>query len=360
MAMDTMMLARRRLLAAAAGAAWLAVGGPAWAQADWSRVAVPAYSPADILRGLHRFWTVPRAQAFTDRAQSLVQSLGALAQGQGGLPAARAAWAEAMLAWERLSAVSLGPLIERRSARQIDFAPTRPALIERAIQAQPRGPAAMESIGTPAQGLPALEWLLWTRPLAQDPAAHGYAIEVAGAVLREAQALLAGLQRLAERDTGASEEVAGEAIAGLGEFVNQWVGGLERLRWAHMEKPLRAGRAELPRAASGRTVDSWMAQWEALRTLAVFDAASGGVPAPGEGLVPLETCLRARGLNLLADKLARQAGRVSDSLRNLPRTPTLARLGGATRAMAALKTLAEAELASSLDVSLGFSDADGD
>ena len=73
-------LRRRRLLAAAGGLACLALSGPARAQADWARVAVPAYAPADILQGLHAFWSVPQAQAFADRAQALLDALRALEQ----------------------------------------------------------------------------------------------------------------------------------------------------------------------------------------------------------------------------------------------------------------------------------------
>ena len=74
--------------------------------------------------------------------------------------AAHLQWQATTHAWERLSSVAVGPLITRRSQRQIDFSPTRPSLIERAIQSGPAGQQAMERIGTPAKGLPALEWLL--------------------------------------------------------------------------------------------------------------------------------------------------------------------------------------------------------
>jgi predicted lipoprotein len=266
---DIPLVRRRALLlrglAAVAGAGAL---GPAWGQADWARVAVPAYGSGDVVRGLYRFWSLPRADDFVAAAQALVAALRGLAEAPAASAApaallgpARARWRAAMLAWERLSAVSVGPLIERRSARQIDFTPTRPALIERAIQAQPQGAEAMERIGTPAQGLPALEWLLWTRPPTSGSPAARYALEVASAVEREALALQAALRTLGERDWADAGE---EAVAGLNEFINQWVGGLERLRWAHMEKPLRAGTpGELPRAASGATAESWAAQWEA-------------------------------------------------------------------------------------------------
>ncbi len=357
---------RRQWLVAAGGMAGLVLGGPLWAQGGRSRRDVPAYAPADIVHGLHAFWSVPRAEAFTVRTQALFEALRALdalapsgaASARAELEAARVAWIVAMLAWERLSAVGLGPLVERRVARRIDFAPARPSLIEHAIQTQPQGPAAMERIGTPAKGLPALEWLLWVRPetLAPGSAASRYAVEAAAALLREAQALQTGFQDLATRTLSDT----GEAAAGLGEFVNQWVGGLERLRWAHMEKPLRARGTELPRAASGQTVDSWSAQWTALRALAVWDPEEGPMPSPGHGLVPLENCLRARRLTAHADALVQHVGLVTRRLQAVRGTPTLARVQGATQAMAVLRRWAETRLAPALDVSLQFSDADGD
>ena len=82
--------------------------------------------------------------------------------------------------------MAVGPLLTRRSQRQIDFSPTRPALTERAIESEPAGLQAMERIGTPAKGLPALEWLLWTQPVAPGSAACRYAAEVALDIEREA------------------------------------------------------------------------------------------------------------------------------------------------------------------------------
>ena len=67
---------------------------------------------------------------------------------QAALQQARTAWRSTAGQWEALSAVAIGPVIARRTQRAIDFAPTRPALIDKAIQAQPQGAAAMERVGT--------------------------------------------------------------------------------------------------------------------------------------------------------------------------------------------------------------------
>ncbi len=146
-----------------------------------------------------------------------------------------------MLAWESLSAVAVGPVVARRAQRQIDFAPTRPQLIERAIKAQPQGATAFERVGTPAKGLPALEWLLWTQPAQPASPACSYAVEVALDVEREAVAQQAAFREAAQTDW-AAEDQQERSTQAMGEFINQWVGGIERLRWAHMEKPLRAAQ----------------------------------------------------------------------------------------------------------------------
>ncbi len=146
-----------------------------------------------------------------------------------------------MLAWESLSAVAVGPVVARRAQRQIDFAPTRPQLIERAIKAQPQGATAFERVGMPAKGLPALEWLLWTQPAQPASPACSYAVEVALDVEREAVAQQAAFREAAQTDW-AAEDQQERSTQAMGEFINQWVGGIERLRWAHMEKPLRAAQ----------------------------------------------------------------------------------------------------------------------
>ncbi len=353
---------------------------PAAAQSDWARSAVPVYGPTAVLYGLNAYWTTPRAAAFATEAQALPQAVDALCRGSGdgqptvntpkakhnaALSAAREQWRRSVQAWERLSTVAVGPLVERRSLRQIDFAPTRPALIEKAVRAAPADAAAMERVGTPAKGLPALEWLLWTRPVAPGTPACRYAVEVARDIQREAQALQQAFGAAPKVGAAADSDAEGEVdeasvVAGSAEFVNQWVGGVERLRWAQMEKPLRAaaGRApDWPRAASGSSVASWRAQWEALRSLGVF--AGGEAPLAGQGLVPLETWLRSKGRNPEADRLVAAARNVDTRMQRIdPRRH--ATVLDAAKALAALKRVAEADVAPALEVSLGFSDADGD
>lgn len=345
----------KRLLALAVALS----GFQAGAQVVPPNVAVPFYTPPAFVQGVHRNWYAPRANAFATEAAALPRAIENVCTNASGdaLRDARAKWRSATSAWDQLAAVAVGPLLQRRSIRQIDFTPTRPELIERAIKAGPADAQAMERIGTPAKGLPALEWLLWTKPVAAGTPACRYAVLVAAEVEAEAQALAQAFGELAARDWASDEEAA---VAAMGEILNQWVGGIERLRWAGIEKPIRSAGGKPPafaRAASGSSRQSWQSQWQGLRALGA--ATGNGIPEPGTGLVPLETYLRGRGLNPLANKLAAavgQAGRQVNAAAPADGNSALA----ASRSLAGLKRLAEAQVAPALEVNIGFSDADGD
>lgn len=341
---------KRRALLGRAVAAMLPLALPpaVQAQSNWRDVAVPSYLPPDFVDGALRFWFVPRAEEFAGRADALAA---ALAAGCG--PAAQSAWREALLAWVRLSTVAVGPLLERRSVRRIDFQPTRPESIERAVAAMPSGEDALERIGSAAKGFPALEWLLWSRTL--TPEQCRYAGELAQDIAREAAALKAAFIALRERER---DDAA--VVAAMGEMVNQWIGGIEQLRLQGIERPLHEARSRgragpaFPRSRSGSSAAERSTRAQALRALAVFDA--GAAPQAGAGLVPLETYLRGKGLNPLADRLRGTAQRAASGLGH----DDAAALKGAARRLAALKHLAEADVAPALDVRVGFSDADGD
>jgi hypothetical protein len=282
------------------------------------------------------------AEAFARESGRLVPALQALcdapgAEGEAALGRAREQWLATLFCWERLSTVAIGPLLTRRSQRQIDFLPTRPRLIEKALKAAPADAAAMERIGTPAKGLPALEWLLWVKTIQPASPACGYAVLVAEEIEREAAALAAAPLALEP-----------------GELLNQWIGGIERLRWSNMELPARValngggGQApDFPRRASDATAASWAAQWASLRDWAVAGADS------------LESALRLRGQGETADALARAVAEADAAMRGLSDDDTPRALAAA-KALADLKRLVENRVAPGLGVSIGFSDADGD
>jgi predicted lipoprotein len=371
-------LSRRAWLGAgvaAAGAAWLAPR--AAAQPDWRRVAVPAVSPAAWLHSLEGGWVVPLAATFAESAAELAVAL----DGPAGLEAdrclappardsARAAWRKAMLDWERLVAVPLPPLIERRALRTLDFQPARPAAIERAIATGAGADLAL--VGAPAKGLPALEWLLWRAPvaLAAGAASCGYARRLAAELAAEATALAGAAASLAAAPTRDEAAVARDFAL----VINQLVAGAEALRWAQIGRPRREGRGPWPRGeasgqsaptwpreASASTAAAWQGRAEALRTLLAWSApaapAAAGAPrAP----VSLEAFLRGQGRNALADRVRAAASALPPAVARAQPGGPAAALVAAERAAAGVKAVIELEVAPALAVAIGFSDADGD
>jgi uncharacterized protein len=258
-------------------AALLAVAAAAFAGS------AAAVDNAAAIQSVYRHWAVPRAAelvAASARLTSALQTVCAAPadQAEGALQQARAQWLASVQSWERLSTVAIGPLIERRSQRQIDFTPTRPRMIEKAVKSGPASAADMELIGTPAKGFPALEWLLWVRPLQPASPECRYAVQLATEIEREALAL-----DMAYRQAASKLADASAAASAMSEMVNQWVGGIERLRWPNLEMPVRVAISSNRDSVASATV--WAAEWSALRTLA---------SSRTEGLLTLESILRAR------------------------------------------------------------------
>lgn len=299
-------------------------------------------SAASLSTDLHNAWSAPRAAEFAAASAQLapaIESMCAATVAEPALQHARQHWSNTLFTWERLSGVAFGPVLERRSQRQIDFTPTRPRLIEKAVKSAPANAADMELIGTPAKGLPALEWLLWSKPVQPGSADCRYAVQVAAEIGREADAL------------AAVQPPAVDNLTALSELVNQWIGGVERLRWANLEMPARVAltsggkeKADFPRGASGVSAGSWSAQWDALRNLAV-------------GPVSLASVLQARGKDMAS--LAEAVRQVDVAMQGLESRDT-PRILDAAKQLAALKRLVENEVAPALGVNIGFSDADGD
>lgn len=358
--MQDMRMTPRQILCAAALA--LLAAAPVHAQEVDANMAIPFYNTAHAVQGLYGQWFSPQAKAAQASAQALSQALRAHCAAPAGsaaatLQTARQAYVQSSRQWSSLSAVALGPLVERRSARLVDFRPMRPALLKKAIQSAPADLAAMERIGAPAKGYPALENLLWTQPVEPQTPACAYATLVAEEIGAEMGILGNGFAKLAAQDWSEDGDATTEAMA---EFINQWVGGLERLRWADMEKPLRSAGSKPPaweHLASGSTVEIWRAHWQGLRTLAV--SVDRKVPQPGVDIVPIESYLRGRGLNPLADRWLKAVNEADAGMRALTE-PSAKAVDAATKPLSRLKRLMEGEVAPALEVNIGFSDADGD
>jgi hypothetical protein len=334
--------------------------------------AMPYYALENALQGVYAFQLPPLAQRFRTQSEQLVGATDSFCQGDAPLAAVRTTWQNTQVSWEALLTPSVGPLVSRRSQRQIDFWPTRPELIARALKANPKNGVDMERVGTPAKGLPAMEWLLaqWSAPGQGKPSARDcrFVSLVAQGIAEEARALEGEFATLATKDWAESPV---EATAAMAEWVNQWLAGLERLRWAHIEKPIvsyQTSRADkqdnliaFPRISVESNLAGWQAQWHSLLTQArLTEAQYRNPPPPDKSLVPIEALLLGKGQLAVAGRWVAALDKVSVAMAALKPQPTPAELLVVTQLMKAVTVLFQNEVALALDIPLGFSDADGD
>jgi predicted lipoprotein len=354
------MINRRHTLAGLLAVAALPVTG-LHAQTSGA-LAFPYYRGEDALQGLYAQHLPPLARDFETQAKALTGAARRHCAGPAAPAALKDAWRRALLAWDALSTPALGPVIERRSQRQIDFWPTRPALLAKALERAPKTLGDMESVGTPAKGFPAMEQLLAAQP---SPAHCPYLVLLAEGIEAEAMALRTGFDQLAARDWTSDEDAARSAFA---EWINQWLGGLERLRWAHIEQPVQkartAGRGHAPEFARATAADNaaeWRAQWRALLVQARLSPAQRAQPPqPGQGLVPIEALLMGKGQIALAQRWGQALDRADAAITELPAKAGEKEQMALSKTLKGVTTLFQTEVAAALDVPLGFSDADGD
>jgi predicted lipoprotein len=119
-----------------------------------------------LLKSLRDTVLIPRSERFAQDAAALEAAAGKLAEDPTAarLDSAKAAWKDAALAWAALQGIRLGPIADLTP--NVDFWPTRPNLIEQGLAASdPLDSVRLASL-TPsaAKGLPAVEWLLFSKP----------------------------------------------------------------------------------------------------------------------------------------------------------------------------------------------------
>lgn len=304
---------------------------------------------------------LPRLQQFGTLADALVAACEAWQRdGEPRRAAARTAWQQTLLAWAQCHSVAVGPLVERRSARRIDFSPTRAPQVQKAIDSAPRDAAAMEQIGASAKGFGALEWLLWDAKAPRSDAARHYAVMLAREIAVEAAGVLRDFAALLQAPRGPDES---QAL--LAEILNQWVGGAEHLAMQGLMRPAQGlaarGKAALPRSASGAAAAERAARWQALRAML---QPPGTITGPGGAAAAataptLEGLLRAAGDDTLADRLRAAVPATDRALQGAAGNQQRA-MEQASRLVAVLKGVVEFDAAPALDVQIGFSDSDGD
>ncbi|CAH1747768.1 Peptidase M75, Imelysin [Thauera humireducens] len=316
----------------------------------------PFVPPSDWMSALGQQVLAPGYDGLGRSAAGLAERIDELCGMPGGhnLDAARAAWRQTALQLRHLSALPIGPALETRILRRLDFWPTRPAQIESSLQARAAGTLPDTRIGITARGLPALEYLLFDpdrKRLDTDTTACAYAAWLASDAARE----LAALQPAWGAWVSSLREADPETDAALlGDAVNILIGGIDTLRLKYLEKAAR-------KPGDATNFDAWRSGGERAHLLAFFDGLRLGLQGR-DGVPGLTALMRGRGLLALADQLDSQIEVVSTALQALPAHPAEgeAAVTQAIAALASLQGLIAHDISDRLKVTVGFGDNDGD
>lgn len=322
-----------------------------------AEILYPIYSAKDALQGLYRHLLPGLARAFVAETEVLRALATPACPDRATWRAMQVQWGAALLAWQRLSTPGLGPVLKRRSQRKIDFWPVRPALLDKALAMSFQTLDGLVAVGTPAKGFPALELLLFKDP---DPQICQYISLLTADIALEAQALNEGYEQLAHKDWSSFEE---EARLQFAEWINQWLGGWERLRWTQIEQPILRGQTngEKPVFARKEMLTNhreWRTQLGGLLAQARWSEAIP--PRPGEDLVPIEALLRGKGELRTAARWGQALDGVAQAFEQLNAQSPSSKWLGFAQKMKSVTALYQDSVALALDIPLGFSDADGD
>lgn len=328
-------------------------------------------------RELFRHWAsdvmLPLTQEFAAAADRLSGTAQAFCAGQRELRDVQSAWRDTQSAWQPLEMLQLGPAIERRTQRQINFWPVRPKLLEPLLaDANPIDAERIDTLGVSAKGLPALEYLLFPAEKAGvHPKKHCNVVQaLAGHIKAEAQGLAADwrgpdggfARQLAEAGQHPQHSAFASADQALSDVVNLLIAGLDALKSRKVGKPLEKSSD----GASLERIESWRAgtSLDHIRdNLRGFELLFFGPGKDGFGLDDYLARIERPGLarvirgELDAAQKALAAIRPPMHIAVVSQRRQMEQL---YKSLGRLQNLMETEVADALKVDLGFNTSDGD
>ena len=317
----------------------------------------PAWA-SPVLRGLYARYLPDLAHEFVKQADRLVSQTRQHCTDPTSNATLREAWQQTLLAWSKLSSPTLVPVTTRQSQRMIDFWPALPSLVDASIAKAPQTMDDLVRIGTPAKGLPAIDDLL-LRDLHDEATCH-YLELLTQNIAAEAQGLEHDLRQMASQDWSPQDDATAEAFT---EWGNQWLGGLDRLRWMQIEQPVQRARTRpqqfhgqppFPRLRAQDNRVEWRVRWQALLAQARTSAQVRNGP------IPIEILLRTQGKAALADRWATALDAITQELDQLPTPADDASLLHLSRTMKVVSQMYLDEVAQALGILIDFSGKDGD
>ncbi|MGQ5524921.1 imelysin family protein [Chitinimonas sp. PSY-7] len=311
---------------------------------------------------------LPRIQALADSSAKLRDSVASLCQRLSAdqLDQARSAWKSSYAAWRAVEALPMGPTLTRRTAWQIDVWPSRSFKVEEAVRLVEKDAPIADSVGAAAQGLPALEFLLWgdDRAKAQLGRLHfrqrcQYSAALARDVATESAGLLADWQSFSRQqyDTETGRQAFEEAV-------NLIAGTMQNLR---DKKVARLGGSKAVKQVARQEFDAWRSRQTKAGLAATVGALESLFLAPGENNSPsFVDRLAAAGKPLLAQHLRDEIRTAREALAKMPddvaqaasRNPAVAK--PFVDSIKRLQGLVELQVADAVGITIGFKDSDGD
>ncbi|GAB3242439.1 imelysin family protein [Chitinimonas naiadis] len=309
---------------------------------------------------------LPRIQALNEGGKALNDSMAALClrKTTGNIDAARRAWQQTYQAWRAVESLPSGPILSRRTAWQIDVWPAKPAKVEEAVRLVEKDAAIADSVGAAAQGLPALEYLLWGDDRAQAQLGRlqfrqrcEYAAALATEIATESDGLLKEWQSYAA--TPLDHDAGRQAFE---EGVNLLAASLEALR---DKKLAHLGSAKQSKQLSRQEFDGWRSRSTRAGLEATLDAIEGLFFIARKGQSFADQLVQA-DKPILVRRLREEFATSRSLLAKLP-----ADLAGSLAANPALaqplldsfkhlQQLVELQVADAVGVTIGFKDSDGD
>jgi predicted lipoprotein len=338
----------------------------------------------DTRRRLLRSWgervLLPLYRDFEARAATLDTRARALCSAPTTLTLtdAQQAWWEARAPWKQAEVFAFGPYKDppQRLGPQIDFWPVRPLTIEGLLAGtDPFTPDVVDTLGTAAKGLPAIEYLLYqpgidlVAEFSGTPRRCEYLLALTGDLIRRARELREAwdpargnyLAQLVNAGRGGT--VYETLQMALGEVVNRMGFTVEDIRADKLGTPLgtTSGGTPQPDKAesqlSGRSLEDLRDNLRGLERLYYGDEPAGQIG--------LDFYLRFRGHQFGAQMRAQLDASLAalDAIPG-PLTTALtaapASVSQAIETLGALQRFIQVDVINALALTLGFNDNDGD
>ncbi|HTM77986.1 MAG TPA: imelysin family protein [Devosia sp.] len=345
------------------------IAGPAMAQL--------ITTPSEVMRGAVNNFIRPAMADFEAKADALSGAMEQLCATPSPTSrrVATLAFADAALAFGRIEALRVGPLMEQNRAERLLFWPDRKGIALRQVQAilaeqdeSASSPDTLKSKSVAVQGLTALEFVLYGTGLGTLTSAEGgfrcryglaIAMSIAG-VADELHAAWAADDGIALHLMKPSAEFIDyrTPIEAQEELVGILAHGIEAVRDTRLNPFLAKGDvAAKPKLAlfwrSGLTVPMLRANVEGLQTLFALSGIAGGVP-PEQAALPV-------GITAEFSKANTALALVIDPVETAVADPAHARaLAEVVTATQQLGVLIGEQLSAALGLSVGFSSLDGD